>query len=395
MKIIRLLCIGLLAQVIAATAQVPTLLNYQGYLQDASGNPATGTVNIAIALYTNATGGAAVYSEIVGSVPLDKGVYSFQYGINSAVMANALTNASVWMELTLNAATLIPRQRLVAVPYALVAVRASDTEMLGGLPASQYLTSDMNTSVMEQIAQSRLVLVALDTSGQFTNQIGGFQEYFTLASGRYGSVLVSTTTLYYANSAYQPVRPLSTGNRTYSGESQTYTMNVNTNVRHYTGYIRIYGGTAPKSVTISFIYANNSTGIVSFGTGQADFLVTNPFPSQVVSAIQTTIQGGCYEENIVIWCNISGQVCMKLGDIPTAGKNKVGLFIHRGSEEPGEVLSYTMTGSGGAQTITNINKYSVLNPIGIITGLTVNISSALSNDSTINSSIKGVLLDLQ
>lgn len=89
MKTIRIFYIGLLAQAIAATAQVPSLLNYQGYLQDAAGNPATGTVNIAIALYTNASGGTAVYSENIGAASLDKGIYSFNWGASGTSVVSA------------------------------------------------------------------------------------------------------------------------------------------------------------------------------------------------------------------------------------------------------------------------------------------------------------------
>ena len=90
MKIIRILCVGLLAQAIVAPAQVPSLLNYQGYLQDASGNPATGSVNIAISLYTNASGSSAVYSENIGSVALDKGIYSFNWGLAGTATVSAV-----------------------------------------------------------------------------------------------------------------------------------------------------------------------------------------------------------------------------------------------------------------------------------------------------------------
>jgi len=63
-------------------AEVPSTLNYQGYLEDASDNPVTGSVNIAVALYTNASGGSAVYNENIGSVALDRGIYSFNWGAN-------------------------------------------------------------------------------------------------------------------------------------------------------------------------------------------------------------------------------------------------------------------------------------------------------------------------
>jgi len=63
-----------------AFAGVPGVLNYQGKLTDSGGSPVTGVVDVAVAAYTNATNGAAVYNEQVGLVPVEGGTYSFQWG---------------------------------------------------------------------------------------------------------------------------------------------------------------------------------------------------------------------------------------------------------------------------------------------------------------------------
>ncbi len=42
----------LLVGITVCNAQVPNSLNYQGYLEEISGKPATGNVNVSIALYT-------------------------------------------------------------------------------------------------------------------------------------------------------------------------------------------------------------------------------------------------------------------------------------------------------------------------------------------------------
>ena len=65
----------------AAFAQVPSLINYQGSLTDANGDPVTGSKNFAISIYDAATGGNLLYTEDIGAVTLDSsGVYSFQFG---------------------------------------------------------------------------------------------------------------------------------------------------------------------------------------------------------------------------------------------------------------------------------------------------------------------------
>ena len=65
----------------AAFAQVPSLINYQGRLTDATGAPVTGSKTFAISIYDDATAGNLLYTETIGAVTLDKnGVYSFQFG---------------------------------------------------------------------------------------------------------------------------------------------------------------------------------------------------------------------------------------------------------------------------------------------------------------------------
>lgn len=95
MKIHNCVLIGVLGLAIGASAQIPTLLNYQGYLQDASGNPATGSVSIAIALYTNASSGTALYTEDIGAVSLDKGVYSFNWGANGTSIVTVVEQIGI------------------------------------------------------------------------------------------------------------------------------------------------------------------------------------------------------------------------------------------------------------------------------------------------------------
>jgi hypothetical protein len=70
-----------IAAAFTASAQVPSLINYQGRLTDSNGAPVTGSKNFAISIYDAATGGNLLYQETIGAVTLDaNGVYSFQFG---------------------------------------------------------------------------------------------------------------------------------------------------------------------------------------------------------------------------------------------------------------------------------------------------------------------------
>jgi hypothetical protein len=70
-----------LAGALIASADVPSLITYQGRLTDSNGAPVTGSKTFAISIYDAATAGNLLYSESIGAVTLDSnGVYSFQFG---------------------------------------------------------------------------------------------------------------------------------------------------------------------------------------------------------------------------------------------------------------------------------------------------------------------------
>jgi hypothetical protein len=85
MKRISWIFTTLAALAFTATAQVPSLINYQGRLTDKAGTPVNGPVNIGIKIFDAATDGKAYYSEDIGEVTVVNGVYSFNYGAGKSV----------------------------------------------------------------------------------------------------------------------------------------------------------------------------------------------------------------------------------------------------------------------------------------------------------------------
>ena len=76
MQVLRVIGICfLLAGTGQGAAPVPSQVNYQGRLLDSLGEPVNGAVVIELNLYTNVSAGAAVYSESIGSVIVQNGVY--------------------------------------------------------------------------------------------------------------------------------------------------------------------------------------------------------------------------------------------------------------------------------------------------------------------------------
>jgi hypothetical protein len=71
----------------------PSEINYQGVLTDQNGNPVNGVRAMQIKIYDAPTGGALLYNEDLGNVPVQDGIYSFSFGANGT--SNALTTETV------------------------------------------------------------------------------------------------------------------------------------------------------------------------------------------------------------------------------------------------------------------------------------------------------------
>ena len=108
-----------------ASAQVPQVMTEQGRLFNAdTGAPSAGTVEVAFALYTSASGGTSVWTE-TQLVTLDSGYFSVQLGSTSPIPGELFTGASMYLGVTIGTDTeLAPRQALNSVPYAFTANNA-------------------------------------------------------------------------------------------------------------------------------------------------------------------------------------------------------------------------------------------------------------------------------
>ena len=113
-----------------APAQVPPLLEYDGFL---SGN-ITGSRTIGVRLYNAASNGTLLYKETIGTVQVTNGEFYFQYGQNGTAgnstspmnIAAAMTGSQHWLAITINGTEQSPRFRLLSVPFAL---RSADAQL--------------------------------------------------------------------------------------------------------------------------------------------------------------------------------------------------------------------------------------------------------------------------
>ena len=118
---------------------VPPLINFSGTLTDANGKPVTGTVAVTFSLYSEQSGGAALWMETQNVQPDLHGYYTVLLGSTSS---NGLPSdifvagEAHWLGVQVQGEDEQPRVLLVSAPYAL---KAGDAQTLGGLPASAFV----------------------------------------------------------------------------------------------------------------------------------------------------------------------------------------------------------------------------------------------------------------
>jgi trimeric autotransporter adhesin len=96
----------------ASTAEVPRLIKFSGTLLDAQDRPMAGPVGVTFALYSQQTGGAALWLETQNVTPDANGVYTVLLGANSAngVPAELFASGEArWLEVQVERQTEQPR----------------------------------------------------------------------------------------------------------------------------------------------------------------------------------------------------------------------------------------------------------------------------------------------
>jgi sulfatase modifying factor 1 len=113
------IALGVILFALAAPAQAPQLINYQGRLLNGT-NLVNGSVGLSLRLFNTAAAGTKLYEDS-NTVTVADGLYSTFIGDHptNAAFLSALTNATVWVEVAANGVALSPRERLASVGYSL------------------------------------------------------------------------------------------------------------------------------------------------------------------------------------------------------------------------------------------------------------------------------------
>lgn len=121
MRTRRWLTLALLFVSIAATAEVPGRLAYQGRLLKSDGSPEAGSKSFTFSLYPTKTGGTAPLWTETQTLGLSDGYYATFLGAAQSFGAGLFDSSTLYLEVAVDGVALSPRQEVATVPYALLA----------------------------------------------------------------------------------------------------------------------------------------------------------------------------------------------------------------------------------------------------------------------------------
>jgi len=141
-------------------------LTYSGFLQNASGDPLTGSHPIQVNFWNAATGGTAPLCQTPStSIALDAGRFSI--GLPDTCTSAVKANPNAWVEVLVDGVTL-GRTKLGAVPYAVEAGHATsaDTATTAATANAAGGALDTRLDAIEAAALNKSAFLALHTTGQ-------------------------------------------------------------------------------------------------------------------------------------------------------------------------------------------------------------------------------------
>jgi hypothetical protein len=124
MKRVVLMAFIMLVTIVSNIATSPNTINYQGRLTTPGGTAVTnGNYSVVFSLYSVSTGGSAIWSETQTVSTVD-GLVSVQMGAVTSFPTYLFDDSLLWLGIKVGTdPELLPRSRLVSVPYAIYAQR--------------------------------------------------------------------------------------------------------------------------------------------------------------------------------------------------------------------------------------------------------------------------------
>ena len=117
---------ALLFSVTVLHSAVPKLINFQGKLMGTNDKAATGTKSMAFKIFTQSTGGSAIWSETQNIVLDSFGLYNVLLGEQTPL--NISFDTQYWLEVAVDGETMSPRYKIAATAYSFYSTKAGSVD---------------------------------------------------------------------------------------------------------------------------------------------------------------------------------------------------------------------------------------------------------------------------
>jgi hypothetical protein len=188
----------------SAAAVVPRLVNFSGKAID-QGKALSGVTGITFSIYSDESGGSPLWMETQNVQVNSRGNYSAQLGATKSdglPLELFASGEARWLGVRVNGGEEQARVLLLSVPYAL---KAADSQTLGGLPASAFMlagTVAPGNSPSSAMSPAENATAAISGTGTtdflplWTNSTGtlGNSVLFQSGSGNTAKIGINTTT---------------------------------------------------------------------------------------------------------------------------------------------------------------------------------------------------------
>ncbi len=342
-------------------ADVPSLINYQGLLTDINGNVVSGSKTVSISIHDAATDGTQLYSESLGSVTVQNGIYSFQFGSGPTFTTTLATGSQLWLQVTLDGVPQTPRERLVSVPFAMKAVEA---DIAGFNAAAEARVRQLEDSYLID----RIDNYSYNNRSSPTIPANLVWESFNVEAGKNGLVSGSTVGS-YANQRFNAhsfaVQDLSSTNAQAGIDSLvtlTYKV-INVGALTHRAEAEFTSPHSQRTAWFNFNYADSTSASVSVFIDQPNQYilksVENPNPAKVVQSVVIQMQNNKSTAAIVRNAKIATRSAASVTlNIPAQAANwssfRTALFS---GTQTGDQITYTIT--NGSTTMSSLQPHEI------------------------------------
>lgn len=126
-------------------AEVPGSITYQGKLTGSSGTALNGNYSITFTIYDAETGGSVQWTE-TQSVLVTDGIFTVELGSSSLIDSSIFSTSTLWLGVQVESdAEMTPRQKLMSVPFAMMADAVSAPLDISSLGGPNVKGTDTNT----------------------------------------------------------------------------------------------------------------------------------------------------------------------------------------------------------------------------------------------------------